>query len=91
MVTMINEKTGVFIQSKFVINGERFYLGAVFESQIDFAKKTVRKSIKSINVYRWSEQRFRRVSAEFENAVLRPQPYRFIVQQFEQWANEKRM
>lgn len=74
MITMINEKTGIFTQSEFAINGERYYLGAVFEPQIDFAKKSVKQAVKTINVYRLAHERFRRVPMPDEMLILNAQP-----------------
>tara|TARA_R110002126_G_scaffold146224_22_gene292195 strand:+ start:10402 stop:10641 length:240 start_codon:yes stop_codon:yes gene_type:complete len=56
---MLNEKTAIFTDHAFLINGQPIILGVVLEPKIYFEEKRVEHSVREFRAYRYVNERFR--------------------------------
>lgn len=70
MLRMINEKTGIYLDTRLSFFGTTYYMGAIFEPKIDFAKNTCTRSVKMFRLYRRINDRFVRVKGDEASVIL---------------------
>ena len=56
---MINEKTAIFTDHAYLINGQPIIVGVVIEPKINFEEKRVEPSVREFRAYRYVNERYR--------------------------------